>query len=197
MQKTVLWRSLLEFDYIYLLEIDSEVTQYERCAFKLSYSFLEKDCILKPNFVVKRHQQQCLVYLVRNNRKDEISTQQLKFLTKICRQNGYLLQIISEDAVRLQPRLSNAKIIYKYATKSIEDPFLILLCYRLFENRKSLSLREVVSFFTTNAATKRDVFRLIYHGILSIDISQTFNEDVNVTFPNNFISREEFSNAQK
>ena len=171
--------------------------QYERCTFKLSYSFLGLDYTLKPNFVVKRDQQQYLVHFLRTNRKDEISTQQLKFLTKICRQNGYILQIISEDAIRLQPRLSNAKIIYKYATKSIEDPLLILLCYRLFENRKSLSLGEVVSFFTTNAATRRDVFRLIYHGILSIDISKTFNEEARVTFANNFISREEFLNTQK
>lgn len=154
MQKTVLWRTLLEFDYIYLLEIDSQVIQYERCTFKLSYSFLRIDYILKPNFIVNRHQQKYLVYFLRTNRKDEISTQQLKFLTGICRQNGYILQIISEEAVRLQPRLSNAKIIYKYATKSIEDPLLILLCYRLFENHKSLFLKEVVSFFTSNAGTK-------------------------------------------
>jgi len=79
MQKTVLWRSLLEFDYIYLLEIDSQVVQYEGCIFKLSYSFLGIDYILKPNFVVDRDQQKYLVYFLRTNRKDEISTQQLKF----------------------------------------------------------------------------------------------------------------------
>lgn len=190
MQKTVLWRSLLEFDYIYLLEIDSKVTGYERCVFKLSYSFLEKDYILKPNFVVNRNQQKYLVYFLRTDRKGEISNQQLKFLTKICRQNGYILQIISEEAIRLQPRLSNAKVIYKYATKSIEDPLLILLCYRLFENRKSLSLAEVDSFFRANSAAKREIFRLIYHGILSVDISQTFSDATIVTFPNNFTSRE-------
>ena len=88
MQRTVLWRSLLEFDYIYLLEIDSQVTQYERCTFKLSYSFLGIDYILKPNFVVKRDPQKYLVYFLRTDRKNEISTQQLKFLTKFADKTG-------------------------------------------------------------------------------------------------------------
>lgn len=190
MQKTVLWRSLLEFDYIYLLEIDSQVTQYERCAFKLNYSFLGENHVLKPSFVVWRNQRLNLAYFLRTSRKDKFSSQQVKFLAGVCRQNGYILQIISEEAVRSQPRLSNAKIIYKYATKSIEDPLPILLCYRLFENHKSLSLAEIVAFFRANSATKRDIFRLIYHGVLSVDISQAFDDEAIITFARHSIVKE-------
>lgn len=106
------------------------------------------------------------------------------------------LQTIPEEVIRLQPQLSNIKIINKYATKSIEDPVPILLCHRLFENHKSLSLTKVVSFFRSNSATKRDVFRLIYHGILSVDISQKFNDETIVTFCGISMAREELLNKQ-
>jgi hypothetical protein len=181
MQKTVIWKSMLEFDYIHLLELDSQVQQYENCDFKLVYSFGEQEHTLHPNFVVQRDEKSYLSYLLAINQKTEDQKQQLRFLINLCKEKRYNLEVVQEEEIRRQPRLSNAKIIIKYATKSLEDPLPRLLCYRLFKDKRIISLDELEVFFKHNSASKRDIFRLIYHGILSIDINRPIDAESPVT----------------
>lgn len=122
MQKTVVWKSLLEFDYIHLLELDSHVQQYENCNFKLSYYLGEQEHTLHPNFIIQRSGKSYLTYLQAANQNTEDRTQHFRFLAKHCNERDYNLEIVQEKEIRRQPRLSNAKIILKYATKSLEDP---------------------------------------------------------------------------
>lgn len=182
MQLTVVWRSLLEFDYVHLLEIDSDVESYSNCNFKLEFIYSEQKHYLSPNFIVKRNEKSYLTYLLPNNQKNPNQLSKLKFISDLCREKNYILQAITEEEIRQQPRLRNAKIIRKYAAKNLNDPFTRLLCYRLFKDKKEMLLNDVISFFVHNESSKRDVFRLIYQGILSININKPFDENALVTF---------------
>lgn len=177
MQRTVVWKSLLEFDYIHLLELDSEVKKYENCEFKLTYSYQRQEQTIHPHFIVQRNKESFLTYLLNSKRKTEDQTHQFKILSNLCRQKEYILEVIPEEEIRRQPRLSNAKIIIKYATKSLQEPAPRLLCYSFFKDKPFAKLKELELFFNQNSASKRDIFRLIYHGVLSIDINQSIRPD--------------------
>ncbi|HRH40120.1 MAG TPA: hypothetical protein PKY82_00650 [Pyrinomonadaceae bacterium] len=181
MQKSVPWKSLLEFDYLHLLELDSQVRQYENYDFKIAYLFRGQEVTLHPNFVVQRSEQTTLNYLLSEKSDNDEQFQKLKLVSKLCKANGYPLEIIPEKEIRRQPRLTNAKIILKYAAKSLENPHPRLLCYQVFKDKTCLSLNELTDYFKQNSASQRDLFQLIYFGILSIDINQPIDSDSAIT----------------
>lgn len=177
MRKSVVWKSLLEFDYIYLLELDSQIRHYETCDFKIAYLFRGQEKYLQPHFVVQGEEYSTLIYLLPTQQKSDEYFQEISLVSKLCKANGYILEVVSESETHRQPRLDNAKLILKYATKTIDNPHSRLLCYRFFENKSQVSIGELTNYFKQNSAFPKDIFRLIFLGVLKLYINQPINAD--------------------
>jgi hypothetical protein len=87
---------LLGFNYLYLLELDSQVCKYENCDFKIAYLFQGQKVTLYPNFVIQGSEQTNCNYLLSEKSENDQKFQKLGFISKLCKASGYPLEIIPE-----------------------------------------------------------------------------------------------------
>lgn len=177
MGKMVWWESQVERDYLYLLEFDPDVISYEEQPLKISYCLDGKAHLYTPDLRVVRHGKKQIVEVKddKNAHKEEWA-RLFQTVAPICQREGYEYTVVTDRDIRVQPRLDNLKLIYKYAKAVVTTEHQILL-YGLFDNRELLPLEEIIRGFLSKRATANTVYALIQKGILSVDLSQPIKPD--------------------
>lgn len=169
--RTVRWKSYLLRDYLYLLEFDPGVLSYEESPLEVNYTRARQRLSFTADLVVQRQGVCEFVKLVRD--KDlscpEGDATRLPVGSDLL--PGYVLCVITESDVRRQPRLNNIKILWRYARAPISAPEHYLLCLNFFGRSAYARLGELVDFFRGRRFTEREVFSLIFHGILRVDMT--------------------------
>jgi hypothetical protein len=182
------WESLLERDHDYLLEMDPDVIDYEEWPFRIYYCVDGKQHFYTPDVLVTRRSRnipQVVEVKDKETAEKEKWQRLFKIIRPICRDEyGCEFIVATDREIRVQPRLENIKIIYKYARTKIGSKHQILL-HSLFGDRETLPLQEIVEGFAATAAGKPEVYALIHRGILSLDLSQHINPStiVRLTLP--------------
>jgi hypothetical protein len=97
-------------------------------------------------------------------------------------QKGYEFLIATDTMIRTQPRLSNIKLLTKYARTSV-NPQHQIACHEFFVRKKEASLNEVIHFFAAKNEGAQVVYSLLYHGVLTIDLMQPIEPDSRVLLP--------------
>jgi hypothetical protein len=184
--RPVWWESLLERDYIVLLEFDPDVLTFVEQPFRVRYSFEGRVRHYTPDFLVERKNKWQVVEvkskekasseafrLFRLSAEPEILKGARKFIAaddeRACE-----FVVATEDKIRVQPRLENVKILRGYA----RTPFLpghSVLCRRFLRENEGVSIADLVAALSDKGVTLPVAYSLIYHGILTIDFNSPFD----------------------
>lgn len=170
MNTTIWWESQLERDYIYLLEIDPDVLSYQEQPFTISYSNLDKRRKYTPDFLVSRKGSKQIIE-VKPERKisEPQNTRRLTQAASFCQANNLEFVVVSEKTIRVQPRLDNIKLLYRYARVSLSwhnyhD------CKAYFRCVEAKSLIEAERDLEAKGITRNHLLRLLWSGFLITDL---------------------------
>ncbi len=170
MNTAIWWESQLERDYIYLLEIDPDVLSYQEQPFTISYSNLDKRRKYTPDFLVSRKGFKQIIEVKPERKISE--PQNIRRLTQaasFCQANNLEFVVVSEKTIRVQPRLDNIKLLYRYARVSLswhnyhdcKAYFRCLEANRLIEAEQDLEAKGI---------TRNHLLRLLWSGFLITDL---------------------------
>jgi len=181
MGKMLWWESQLERDNDYLIEIDPDVLSYEEQPLKIRYFLDGKVHWYTPDLRVVRQDSKQIIEV-----KDEEHANSPEYIelfrrvAPICHRNGYEFIVVTDSTIRVQPRLDNVKLIYKYAKTLVTSEHQMLL-YTLFSDKGSLTLGEISKWFASKGIPDGIVYSLIYNGILSVDFMRPIGKGTAVT----------------
>lgn len=180
MGRIVWYESLLERDYFYLLELDPDVVSYREQPGRIYYVLKGKGHHYTPDLLVERqHVKQIVEVKPKRKTAEENFLRLFRLAEEVCRREGYEFKVATEEMIRVQPRLNWVKLLYKYARTPILPQHQVG-CHELFAEKEQAPLGEVTEFFTSRGGDQRVVYALIYHGLLSINLSEPLSRDVNV-----------------
>jgi hypothetical protein len=182
-KRAVWWESQLEQDYIYLLEFDPDVTSYKEQPLTIFYNLNGKKRRYTPDFLVERSaKRQIIEVKPEEHVMKEENALLFKSVAPLFNQEGYEFLIATDTMIRLQPRLSNIKLLTKYARTPI-NPQHQIGCHEFFARKQEASLDELIHFFAAKHEGIQVVYSLLYHGVISVDLMQPIEPDSPVLLP--------------
>ena len=175
----VWWESLIERDFLYLLEFDQAVLSYREQPFRISYTFEGKRHVYTPDLLVQRTDKKQIIEV--KPTKKLLNEDFIKFcriISAVCQDQGYEFIVATDTAIRVQPRLNNIKLFWRYSRIPIH-PQCHTYCREFFSgvpNCRSASVEEILLFFSSKGFGSEVVYALIYWGHILIDLMVPFNE---------------------
>jgi hypothetical protein len=175
MNTTIWWESQIERDYIYLLEIDPSVITYKGQPFCVSYNDGGTQRTYTPDFWVQRLDRQQVVEVKPLSKvNSEENLIKFRHITVECQKLGMEFVVVTDTMTRIQPKLDNIKLLYKYARCPLELQ-LLLECQRYFVCTEPKPLKQVCLEMEPKGISKNHLFKLLYFGFLSTDLMQPIN----------------------
>jgi hypothetical protein len=175
---SIVWfESHLERDFIYLIEFDKTVIRFEEQPFKINYFLGGKRHYYTPDFLVERQNKKQVIEIKPQSKaeKDEFIYFS-KVIANHLLKEGYEYHVITDSSIRLQPKLSNIQLLWRYARLPINTKHKILL-YEVFSSSLSFSFSEICSFLDQAKEPKELIYALLFHGYLLTDIEKSINAD--------------------
>lgn len=185
MRRVIKWESLIERDEIYLLEYDREVTAYEEQPDRIHYVLDGEKHYYTPDFKVDKSGK---IQIVEVKRKKEVDkgTHTILFreIKWQCRQNGQEFVVATDEMIRVEPKLRNIKLLYRYARILVLVHHQVL-CQRFFRNRGEATIRALYEFFSSEGIEHglQVIYSLLYWGYLEIDLMQMIELESTVWLP--------------
>ena len=106
-----MWESQLERDYIYLLEIDTDIVAYCEQPFTIAYDRHNRRKKYTPDFLVERRELKQVVEVKPKSKiKSFMTSDRFLGITNFCFSNSLEFAIMTEETIRVQPRLDNIKL---------------------------------------------------------------------------------------
>lgn len=181
--RIVWYESPLERDFLYLLEIDPDVISYQEQPGRIYYSLGGKKRRYTPDLLVRRSRKKQIIEVkIKKRAEQEQYARLFRIAQRACEKEGCEFKVVTEESIRLQPRLDNAKLLYKYARTPVRAQHQIV-CHEFFVGREEASLGEVIQFFASRNTGQQVAYALIYRGILSVDLMQPFTRSCVVRLP--------------
>lgn len=170
MKTTVWWESQLERDFIYLLEIDPGVLTYSSQPFKLKYISDGNKRIYTPDFLVERKDKKQIVE-VKPHRKAFSEKYQNIFrnVGPLLQNSGFQFLVVTERMIRVEPMLSNIKILYKYS-RIKADYFQLSSIEKYLKAEEKAEVSRILNDLSPSDITGGHLYSLIYHGFLKADL---------------------------
>jgi len=121
MERMIAFESLLERDFIYLLEYDPSVEWFEEQPLSIEYKQEGKRLQYTPDFHLIEHGQHVLVEC-KPERFVETEENRHKFAAARvwCRESGWEFRIMTDQQIRSGFRLQNVKLMARYARLKVE-----------------------------------------------------------------------------
>jgi len=182
--RTVYCESGIELDYAFLLDADhGRVLSFQEQPGKIRYHLDGKLHTYTPDFFVTRPDKKQIVE-VKPEAKVFTEENQILFgiIASICREAGCEFVVITDTKIRVQPRLNNIKLLWKYGRTPIY-PRHQIYCHEFFVREREPVLGELFDFFAYRKEERSVVFALLYCGVIGIDINEPISPDVPVCLP--------------
>lgn len=180
---TNIWiESILERDLIHHLEYDPNVTSYRAQSVRIFFELEGKRRHYTPDVLCERKIGRPQIIEVKPQKKLSPWFLQLyRIITPICEREGFEFIVCTEFEIRIQPFLDNIKYLWKYARIPLYAAHQIL-CYEFFSSRGEAALGELFEFFVRRQVERQVVLALLYHKVLSIDLSVPLGTDSPVRY---------------
>ncbi len=188
MGRMIMWESQIERDYLYLVDFDPDVVYCQEQPLIVRY-YDDRDCKMHrytPDFLLVRRSSKKQIIEVKDEKtaRSEEYQQLFQRVAPVLHREGYEFIVVTDRMVRVQPLLKNAKLLHKYAATRISNEHLIHLT-DLFADRRELPLGELTTLLGSKGISMQQIFALLWHGILSIDLGKEINSDSLVAFAMN------------
>lgn len=194
MGRMIMWESQIERDYLYLVDFDADVIFCQEQPLIVRY-YNDSDGKIHnytPDFLLVRRDNKKQVIEVKYEKtaRSEEYQQLFQRVAPVLHQDGYEFIVVTDHMIRVQPLLRNVKLLHKYAKLRVSNEHLIYLT-DLFAGREEILLGELITLLGPKGVYRQEVFALLRHGILSLDLGKEINNDSLVTFAiNSYINKE-------
>lgn len=121
MNRMIAFKSLLERDFIYLLDYDPEVTWFEEQPVRIEYIHEEKLRHYTPDFLLLEQEHHVLVEC-KPDRFTDTAENRRKFTVawQWCQECGWQFRIVTEQEIRAGYRLQNVQLLTRYARQPVD-----------------------------------------------------------------------------
>lgn len=186
------YESHLERDYMYLLEIDPNVISYRSQPFKIKYLVQGKKRTYTPDLFVELATEKHVaevkpVSKVNSERNQEI----FRHVAPQCKEQGWKFVVVTDQMIRVQPKLNNVKLLYTYSKVSLSFKDYIDL-EKQFQKKETASLEEVGRDLASQDIDRTKLLRALYYGILETDLMQPISSNSLLTFSQVPFDKERF-----
>jgi hypothetical protein len=181
--KTVWWESQIERDMIYLLEFDNRVSTYREQPLRIHYFLNGKQHLYTPDFLVESRDERRLIEVKPESKATKPEMVVLfHAIAHACLIAGYQFVVMTDTIIRMQPRLKNIKLLWRYSRVPLDAQHFIY-CDELMSERTHICLVDAIRFFESKGATRAAVYALLYHGALGVDLFQPINPQTQLYLP--------------
>jgi hypothetical protein len=179
------YESLLEKDFMYLLDYDRDVSYWHEQPLRIRFSHGAKVHRYTPDLEVHRASQKQLIEVKPKHKVDSGEWDVLfRAASSVCEQEGYEFLVVTDEIIRLRPRLENVKLLWKYARTPVLPQHQII-CSELFQSRKDqpVTLDDLIQIFTSKQVPVQTLYSLLFWGALEFDLMQPLDRDSRITIP--------------
>ena len=175
MQRMIAIESLLECDFIYLLDYNIAVTWFEEQPLTIEYQHEGKLLHYTPDFHLIEHGQQVLVECKPDHFVNTIDNQRKFAVAQAwCQACDWQFCIVTDDEVRAGYRLHNVKLLTAYARLRL-DPVLRCQLYAALQSLPSdtpiQDLARALRPISPEAVTA-GLLHLAYHGVVDLPLDR-------------------------
>lgn len=168
------YESLLERDYMYLLDFDPAVTFWHEQPLQIRFCHGGKTHRYTPDLDVRRNSKKQIVE-VKPEHKVKSGKWDFLFRTasSICEPEGYEFIVVTDEQIREQPKLENVKKLWKYARTPVGSHEQVL-CAGYFQQRQGaeIALGDLERFFKAERVPVQALYALLFWGALDFDLMQ-------------------------
>jgi hypothetical protein len=170
---TGIWyESLIERDYMYLLESDPDVLSYSTQPLKIIYTWDNKPRKYTPDFLVERSSRTQIVEIKPATQVDSDKNQRLwRYVAPNCLERGWEFAVVTDEMIRVQPLLDNLKLLYKYVREPLSFHNYIE-CHQYFQRQGTSSITKAETDLAPHQISRKTLLKLIFLGWLSTDLMQ-------------------------
>lgn len=176
----VRWESQLERDFLYHLEFDDTVQSYRSQSLKLSYHYDGKMRHHYPDIEVTRADHRIDYYEVKPFEKTDNDEFQSKYkaITTRLEQLGHRYWIVTEEYIRVEPILSNLKILYRYIDVDIALQVEKTILDFVEDN---MYLYELNHLIVNTGFNLSECYALMARGKIKFDLESPINLDMKIS----------------
>ena len=184
LKRTVYCESGLELDYSFLLDSDhGDVVSFQEQPRKIKYCLNGEPHTYTPDFFVSRRNKKQIIEVKPESKVwSKENTILFGIIETICHQADYEFLIVTDVEIRVQPRLDNIKLLWKYGRTPIY-PHHQIYCQEFFALKSPLVLGELFEFFAYRKVGRAVVLSLFYWGLVGIDVNAPINSQSPVFLP--------------
>ncbi len=154
MRRMIAFESLLERDFIYLLDYDANVEWFEEQPLTIEYQHEDKIRHYTPDFHLLERGERVLVEIKPECFTDTDENRH-KFAAAYewCLEQRWMFRVVTEREVRAEFRLQNVKLLTRYARQQV-DPIVRRRIYTLLRvTQHSVRIKDIASVLAPGAPT--------------------------------------------
>lgn len=169
------YQSLIERDFIYLLDFDATVTTYAEQPFSLHYKDGSKQRRYTPDFSFTRHGQ---TYLVECKHHEFMQPEEnrLKWAAarQWCDERGAVFVVVTEAAIRAGHRLENVKLLTDYARYTVDQSTQIAILQVVTRATAPLTMADLMMAVSPSRPQMAitPILHMVYHRQLFIPLDE-------------------------
>jgi hypothetical protein len=186
------YESLLERDFMYLLDYDRDVSYWHEQPLRIRFSHGGKVHRYTPDLEVHRASQKQLIEVKPKHQVVDSGKWEVLFraASSICEEEGYQFLVVTDEIIRIQPRLENVKLLWKYARTPVLPQHQII-CSQFFQSRNDelVTLGDLVQLFTRKQLPTQTLYSLLFWGALDFDLMQPLDQCSQITLPSTTSSK--------
>lgn len=172
------WESLLERDYIYLLEFDRGVKSYTEQPLTLTTRYNGKNYKYTPDVLVVRDKKTILVEVKPKNKlmrllEDDVFKRKVEAANNYCSENGYKFVVVTDEEIQAGNLLTNVKRLFKFSRIVVPSADFLAIRNELIVNGKMSIIELSYKLANSKVEQKRIqalVFSLLYSQKLICDL---------------------------
>lgn len=169
MNEMIKWESLLERDCAMLLEASRAVKAFWSQPFTFEYWDGQRYRIYTPDFLVELPGNKALVE-VKPMAKLEKYASRYKSISEECSKNDLPFVVLTEKQIRVQPKLDNIKLLYRFAwTQVTLDEGLA--CRKIFQENPVVSLGAFQALLAKRGLRQELAYYLMYRQEIDFDVN--------------------------
>lgn len=169
--------SLLELNYVHLLDTDSDVKDFDHQPLKLEYLLDGKRRRYTPDFrVIRANGKQLIEVKPHSKAISQEWRQRFQAIALEAEKLGYEFKVITDRLINLEPQLRNVKFLRRYFRVEITLEHT-LVTKRIFRDHHTVSLGLMTKGFEMTGLSIQSLYSMIYHGLLGVRLDEPFTAD--------------------
>jgi hypothetical protein len=180
METSFRYNSLLQKDFMYWLEFDTDVLSYNTPGIAVNYHSSGKEKSYTPDFQVVRYQKKQIIEVKSQKTvESEKYIRLYQMLSGLYDETGWTFVVLTESEIRREPILSNIKLLYRYARESFSiDEYRN--CWEIARSNAPASLAEIFQILDQHRIRRNVLFKLLFHNLLETDIHQSITANSSI-----------------